>query len=589
MARDPICGMPLDAKDAKFKVQVRGRTYYFCREYCIHTFLEENRIAYFSMEIGLTDDIRTYSGGLGILAGDTIRSSADLKIPFVAVSLINKKGYLKQEITREGKQIEHPTEWTSSKFMNELPTQIMVQIEGREVRIKAWLYDHQSLTGGLVSILFLDTDVEGNAPEDREITSFLYGGDERYRLKQEIVLGMGGVKMLEASGFKVRKYHMNEGHSSLLTLELLRKNDMNPDKVRDLCIFTTHTPVEAGHDKFPYDLVQETMGEIVPLETLKGLGGQDRLNLTLLALNLSKYVNGVAKRHKDFSMKLFPGYHISAITNGVHSFTWTCDSFRKLYDKYLPGWANEPELLVRVGSIPDEEIWQAHMEAKEKLVDFVSEKTNVNLDRDILTLGFARRATAYKRPVLLFSDLGRLREINNKGRIQAIFAGKAHPKDLSGKQLIEEIYGHIEKLRNVIKIVYLEDYDMQMAAKLTSGVDVWLNTPLPPFEASGTSGMKAAHNGVINFSVLDGWWVEGCIEDVTGWAIGPSPREPIGEDERRHRELEDLYNKLEYLIISTFYKKRDNWIHMMKNSIGKVAYYFNSHRMMRRYVTEAYL
>jgi len=589
MARDPICGMPLDAKDAKFKVQVRGRTYYFCREYCIHTFLEENRIAYFSMEIGLTDDIRTYSGGLGILAGDTIRSSADLKIPFVAVSLINKKGYLKQEITREGKQIEHPTEWTSSKFMNELPTQIMVQIEGREVRIKAWLYDHQSLTGGLVSILFLDTDVEGNAPEDREITSFLYGGDERYRLKQEIVLGMGGVKMLEASGFKVRKYHMNEGHSSLLTLELLRKNDMNPDKVRDLCIFTTHTPVEAGHDKFPYDLVQETMGEIVPLETLKGLGGQDRLNLTLLALNLSKYVNGVAKRHKDFSMKLFPGYHISAITNGVHSFTWTCDSFRKLYDKYLPGWANEPELLVRVGSIPDEEIWQAHMEAKEKLVDFVSEKTNVNLDRDILTLGFARRATAYKRPVLLFSDLGRLREINNKGRIQAIFAGKAHPKDLSGKQLIEEIYGHIEKLRNVIKIVYLEDYDMQMAAKLTSGVDVWLNTPLPPFEASGTSGMKAAHNGVINFSVLDGWWVEGCIEDVTGWAIGPSPKEPIGEDERRHRELEDLYNKLEYLIISTFYKKRDNWIHMMKNSIGKVAYYFNSHRMMRRYVTEAYL
>jgi starch phosphorylase len=288
-------------------------------------------------------------------------------------------------------------------------------------------------------------------------------------------------------------------------------------------------------------------------------------------------------------MKLFPGYHISAITNGVHSFTWTCDSFRKLYDKYLPGWANEPELLVRVDSIPDEEIWRAHMEAKEKLMDFVSKKTNVNLDRGILTLGFARRVTAYKRPVLLFSDLGRLGEINNKGPIQAIFAGNAHPKDLSGKQLIEEIYGCIEKLRNVIKIVYLEDYDMQMAAKLTSGVDVWLNTPLPPFEASGTSGMKAAHNGVINFSVLDGWWVEGCIEDVTGWAIGPSPREPIGEDERRHRELEDLYNKLEYLIISTFYKKRDNWIHMMKNSIGKVAYYFNSHRMMRRYVTEAYL
>ncbi len=589
MARDPTCGMPLDERETRFKTEIRGRTYYFCSEYCKHTFLEGKKIAYFSMEIGFNDDISTYSGGLGVLAGDTIRSSADLKIPLVAVSLVSRKGYFKQELGGEGKQIEHPAEWTPSKFMNELPTEVKVQIQGREVEIKAWLYDHQSLTGGLVSILFLDTDVEGNTPEDRDITSFLYGGDERYRLKQEIVLGIGGVKMLEASGFKIRKYHMNEGHSSLLTLELLRENHMNPDKVRDLCIFTTHTPVEAGHDKFPYNIVQETMGEIVPLETLKRLGGQDRLNMTRLALNLSKYVNGVAKRHKDFSLKLFPGHHISAITNGVHSFTWTCDSFRKLYDKYLPGWANEPELLVRVDGIPDEEIWQAHMEAKGKLMDFVKQETNVDLDRDVLTLGFARRATAYKRPNLLFSDLEKLREINGKGRIQALFAGKAHPRDWSGKQLIEGIHGYIEKLRNVMKIVYLEDYDMQMAAKLTSGVDVWLNTPLPPLEASGTSGMKAAHNGVINLSVLDGWWIEGCVEGVTGWAIGPSPKEPIREDERRHQELEDLYNKLEYLIVPTFYKKRDDWIHMMENSIGKVAYYFNSHRMMRRYVTEAYL
>jgi len=589
MVRDPVCGMPLDEREKEFKTEVRGRTYHFCSEYCKRTFLEGERIAYFSMEIGLTDDIPTYSGGLGVLAGDTIRSSADLKIPLVAVTLISRKGYLKQEITREGKQIEHPAEWTPSKFMNELPTQVKVQIQGRKVRAKAWLYDHQSLTGGVVSILFLDTDVEGNTPEDREITSYLYGGDERYRLKQEIVLGIGGVKMLEASGFKVRKYHMNEGHSGLLTLELLRKNDMSLDKVRDLCIFTTHTPVEAGHDKFPYDVVQETMERVIPLEILKRLGGQDRLNMTRLALNLSKYVNGVAKRHKDFSLKLFPGHHISAVTNGVHSFTWTCDSIRRLYDKYLPGWANEPELLVRVDGIPDQEIWQAHMEAKEKLIDFVHKKTDVSLDRDALTLGFARRATAYKRPNLLFSDLEKLREINSKGRMQTIFAGKAHSKDWSGKQLIEKVYGYVKKLRNVMKIVYLEDYDMQMAAKLTSGVDVWLNTPLPPFEASGTSGMKAAHNGVINFSVLDGWWIEGCVEGVTGWAIGPSPEEPVKEDERRRRELEDLYNKLEYLIVPTFYKKRDNWIHMMENSIGKVAYYFNSHRMMRRYVTEAYL
>jgi starch phosphorylase len=230
MFRDPVCGMPLDEKEIEFKAKVRGRTYYFCRAYCKHAFLEEKRIAYFSMEIGLTDDIPTFSGGLGVLAGDTIRSCADLKIPLVAVSLLSKKGYVKQKITREGKQIDFPVEWTPSRFMNELSTQVKVQIQGRQVGIKAWLYDHQSLTGGLVSILFLDTDVEGNSPEDREITSFLYGGDDRYRLKQEIVLGIGGVRMLEASGFKIRKYHMNEGHSSLLTLELMRKeNGINPD------------------------------------------------------------------------------------------------------------------------------------------------------------------------------------------------------------------------------------------------------------------------------------------------------------------------------------------------------------------------
>jgi starch phosphorylase len=240
LVRDPICGMHLDEKETEFKTKVRGRTYYFCSDYCKHIFLEGERIAYFSMEIALTDDIPTYSGGLGVLAGDTIRSSADLKIPLVAVTLISRKGYLKQEITEEGKQIEYPAEWTPSKFMNQLPTHVKVPIQGREVRVKAWLYDHQSLTGGLVSILFLDTDVEGNTSEDREITSFLYGGDERYRLKQEIVLGIGGVKMLEASGFKIRKYHMNEGHSSLLTLELLRKNGMSLDKVRDLCMINFH-------------------------------------------------------------------------------------------------------------------------------------------------------------------------------------------------------------------------------------------------------------------------------------------------------------------------------------------------------------
>jgi len=589
MVRDPVCGMPVDAEKTEFKVDFWGIPYYFCSEYCMHSFLKGPKIAYFSMEIGIKSEIPTYSGGLGVLAGDTIRSAADLKIPLIAVTLISRKGYLRQEITEQGEQLEYPEEWNPSKFMKRLPTAITVKIGGREVKVGTWLYEHQSLTGGVVPVLFLDTDIEENSPEDRRITDFLYGGDERYRLKQEIVLGIGGVRILETMNFNVRKYHMNEGHSSLLTLELLKKNEMNAKKVKNLCVFTTHTPIESAFDKFPYNIVHELLGDDFPLEVLKKYGGEDMLNMTLLALNLSKYINGVTKIHMEYSRRLFPGYHIRAITNGIHPFTWTCQYFRKLFDKYIRGWANEPELLVRVDIIPNEEIWEAHVKAKNDLISFVNRKTGVEMDVETLTIGFARRATSYKRATLIFSDLEKLREANRKGRIQLIFAGKAHPKDKAGKDIIKEIYSYIAQLKNEIRIVYLENYNMEMAAKLTSGVDVWLNTPLPPLEASGTSGMKAAINGVINFSVLDGWWIEGCIEDVTGWAIGPPPHEPIREEERRKRELEDLYSKLEYLITPRFYEERDNWIGIMKGSIGKVAYYFNSHRMMRRYVTEAYL
>jgi starch phosphorylase len=356
-----------------------------------------------------------------------------------------------------------------------------------------------------------------------------------------------------------------------------------------MCVFTTHTPVAAAFDKFSYDLVQRLLGNELPLETLKKYGGQDRLNMTLLALNLSKFTNGVTEAHMEYSQKLFPGYHIYEVTNGVHSRTWTCEPFRKIFHKYIRGWTHEPELLVRADEIPDEEIWDAHIKAKRDLIEFVKTKTGTQLDEQTLTLGFARRATAYKRATLIFSDIDRLRRVRSNGDLQMIFAGKAHPRDQAGKQLIQEIYGHISQLKDQIKIVYLENYNMDMAAKLTSGVDVWLNTPLPPMEASGTSGMKAAHNGVLNFSVLDGWWVEGCIEGVTGWSIGPHHDEPVADDERKRREIEDLYGKLRYLILPTFYTDEDHWIDMMKKSIGKIANYFNSHRMMRRYVTEAYL
>lgn len=587
--KDPVCGMPLDPRKTEFKTQFLGKQYYFDSEYCMRSFGEGPRVAYFSMEIGVKSDMPTYSGGLGVLAGDVIRSSADLRIPLVAVTLVSKRGYLKQKIMPDGRQLEYPEEWEPSKFMKLLPATVTVKIGKRDVKVGVWVYDQESLSGGVVPVLFLTTDVDGNVQEDREITDLLYGGDDTYRLKQEIVLGIAGVKILEALNINVKKYHMNEGHSSLLTLELLNRNEMNADRVKNLCVFTTHTPVEAAFDKFSYDLVSRVLGSEVPQDVLKKYGGSDRLNMTLLALNLSKYTNGVTEAHMEYSRKLFPGYHIQEITNGVHSYTWTCQRFRQLFDAYIRGWANEPELLVRVDEIPNEELWEAHIRAKQDLLDFIYEKAGARMDVGTLTVGFARRATEYKRATMMFSDVEKLEEVERQGRIQLIFAGKAHPRDEMGKRLIRDIYRYIDRLKSDIQMVYLENYNMEMAGKLTSGVDVWLNTPLPPYEASGTSGMKAAHNGVINFSVLDGWWIEGYVEDLTGWAIGPPPNQAVSEEERRKRELADLYNKLEYVIIPKFYKERDSWIRMMKNSIGKVAYYFNSHRMMRRYATDAYI
>jgi len=549
--------------------------------------LKGQKIAYFSMEVGLASEIPTYAGGLGTLAGDAIRSGADLKLPLVAVTLISKRNYFKQKLDANGRQSEQPREWNPEKLLVLLPNEVYVQIEGRSVKVKAWLYKYKSVTGGVVPVIFLDTDHDGNVPEDREITFYLYGGNERYRLKQEAILGFGGVRMLDALGFKVRKYHMNEGHSSFLSVELLRKFGMDTEKVRELCVFTTHTPVDAGHDKFNYGLVSEVL-ETVDLEPLKKYGGAEILNMTCLALNLSNYVNGVAKRHQEISSKMFAGYEIHAVTNGVHSFTWTGESYRKVYDKYLPGWAIEPELLAKVDIIPDCDIWAAHEEQKQILIDYANLTAGSSLSSDIFTLGFARRATEYKRPTLLFSNLERLRTISQKGKVQAIFAGKAHPRDEGGKKLIEQIYSFGRQLKGDVEIVYLEDYSMDIAAKMVGRVDVWLNTPFRPMEASGTSGMKAAHNGVINFSVLDGWWAEGWIENLTGWAIGPHSAESDNE-ETTLMEAEDLYNKLEYVITPMFYDRRDEWVKMMKNSIGKIAYYFNSHRMMRRYVIDAYL
>ncbi len=587
--RDPICGMPVDPAKAAYSVEVRGVTYYFSSELCRDTFVDGEKIAYFSMEIGLESDIPTYSGGLGVLAGDVIRSSADLLIPMVAVTLVNRKGYVRQRLTPEGDQVDLPDEWDPKKHMRELSRRVTVRIGDANVTIRAWLYDYWSPVGGLVPVLFLDTDLPENAPEDRGITDHLYGGDQECRLKKAIVLGIGGARMLTALDIKVGKYHINESHSSLLTLELLRRPGMDEEKVQTHCIFTTHTPVAVAFEKFPRDMVVHLLEGEVPPELLDRYIARGGLALATLAFRLSRYINGVTTAHMNFSRQLFPGFHIRAVTNGVHPHTWTSVPFRNLYDRYISGWAQEPELLARVDTIPREEIRHAHQQAKQALVNYVKEKNNVDLDPRALTIGFARRAAAYKRATLLFSDLDRLREASRKGAIQLVFSGKAHPTDVAGKKEIRAIHDAMHDLEGEVTGVYLENYTMDIAGLMTAGVDVWLNTPLPPYEASGTSGMKAALNGVVNFSILDGWWIEGWIEGTTGWAIGPGPGAKVSEAERLREALQDLYSKLEYLIVPTYYRWEDEWTTIMRSSIAKIAYFFNTHRMMRRYATEAYL
>jgi starch phosphorylase len=582
-------------------------------------FIHEPRIAYFSMEMALRDDIPTYSGGLGVLAGDTMRSGADLDLPLIAVTLVSRAGYFRQELDPLGRQKEHPAFWDPAQRAVALGAKVVVEIEAREVWVRGWLYVLEGHMGGAQPVVLLDTDLDENDPRDREITHFLYGGDRAYRLKQEIVLGIGGVRMLHALGVRVRQFHMNEGHAALLALELLRRSARSTQeagagnspydiaRVRELCNFTTHTPVEAGHDQFPYDLVQRVLGDFIDHGELKKLAGEERLNMTRLALNLSEYVNGVAKRHAEVSRQMFPGYRVRAVTNGVHPYTWTCPSFRQVYDAFLPGWCHEPELLVRVDQIPDDKIWAAHQRAKQALIDKVQALCGTRLSSDLPIVGFARRMTAYKRPDLLFADLDRLRGIAKRRPFQIVLAGKAHPHDEGGKQLIELLHAHLRALADSVPMAFLPDYGMALSQLLVSGVDVWLNTPLRPLEASGTSGMKAAFNGVPNLSVLDGWWIEGCIEGVTGWAIGRqsetdqtcAPSSCIEgvtglaiESASASGDADDaaaLYDKLENKVLPLYGKNVDGWIAVMKGAIGKNAYFFNSHRMMRRYATEAYI
>jgi starch phosphorylase len=545
------------------------------------------------MEIAVSPEIHTYSGGLGILAGDAARAAADLALPMVFVTLMSRSGYLRQQLDAVGHQADAPDPWYPQDFAEPLPTMVAVPIGGRSVWVRPWLYVLSCPTGGVAPILLLDTDLSENDSADRGIVGRLYGGDVELRLKQEIVLGIGGEMLLRALGFEIATYHLNEGHAALLALSLLRHHPQSGagaeggfrydvHEVREHCVFTTHTPVEAGHDRFDYDLVGRLLGDFIDLAVVRRLAGDGSLNMTRLALNLSSFVNGVAERHQETTTRMFPGHPIRAITNGVHPATWVHPAFARLFGSLGEHWPHEPELLGRADLLSDESIRAAHAEARSELLATIRQVTGVSFDPDMPILGFARRMTSYKRPHLLFDDLDRLTAIARHQPLQVVFAGKAHPHDDGGKALIARIHDDIQRLRGSVPVAFLPGYDFLLAQKLVSGTDVWLNTPEPPYEASGTSGMKAALNGVPSLSVLDGWWVEGCIEGVTGWAIGAESDVPDTHGKA-------LLDKLEGVVLPLFYRDLAGWARVMKGAISKVGAVFTSHRMMRRYAAEAYL
>jgi glycogen phosphorylase len=606
--RDPVCGMP-SIEGRGTLLERAGERLWFCSEFCRQEFLKhprtygaepdhelpavdmaKRRIAYFTMEVALKNEIPTYSGGLGVLAGDTLRSCADLAIPIVAVSLVHRRGYFRQEI-RGGWQHEHEASWIPARFAAELVPRVSVSIERRHVRIRAWRYDIVGSNGSAVPVFLLDTDVEDNEAQDRVITDRLYGGDERHRLMQEVVLGVGGVRLLRAVGCtNLQTFHLNEGHAALAPLELLRAGDVssgwNFHAVRSRTVFTTHTPVAAGHDQFDRGLMSQVLGDLIPGDVLEMLGGRDRVNMTQIALNVSHYVNGVALRHREVSSDLFPRYEIHQITNGVHVGTWASPAIRALFDRRIPGWCDDPCMLRNALALPPSEVWDAHQDAKRALLDVVSERTGIHLKGDVLTLGFARRATAYKRLDLVFSDLEALRTIASQRPLQFVFAGKAHPKDEPGKRAIQAILEAARSLEREIPIVYVTEYDLELARTIIAGVDVWINTPLRPLEASGTSGMKAALNGVPSFSVLDGWWREGCIEGVTGWSIGNA--DPSADHNANWSDATDFYRKLRDTVAPRFYDDRPAWSRIMRQAIALNGSFFNTHRMVRQYVQHAY-
>lgn len=554
--------------------------------------ISDREVAYFSMEIALAKALPTYSGGLGMLAGDSLRSAADTGVSLVAVSLVHRHGYFEQHLNASGQQTESDVVWSPETTLPSANQTVTIQMQGRDITLCAWRFDVVGVTGHIIPVFLLDADVEGNDPWDRHLTDHLYGGDTYYRLCQETILGLGGIHLLRALGCQPKVCHMNEGHAALLTIGLLEARlapaslntatEADAEAIKQQCVFTTHTPVPAGHDKFGLDQMMHVLGpERSSAIERFGCLHNELLNMTYLALRFSRYVNGVSMLHGQVSQQMFPEYPVHAITNGVHAATWLSGPFQELFDKEIPAWRHDNQYLRSVYGVESEVIHATHALSKHRLFATVKSRTNVDLDPNVLTLGFARRVATYKRASLLLHSPERLAEIANRvGGLQILMAGKAHPADNAGKGLIRDIFTAAAKLQSSkLRILYLENYDWELGEQLTSGVDVWLNTPLRPYEASGTSGMKAALNGVPSLSVMDGWWIEGCAENITGWCIENS------EDEAT--QADRLYQKLENDVIP-LYADKVRWAEMRRHCIAINGTFFNTQRMLGQYVLNAY-
>lgn len=552
-------------------------------------------IAYFSMEIAIDISLPTYSGGLGVLAGDTIRGAADLGVPMVAVTLLHRKGYVRQSLSERGDQLEAPEQWEPEQLLVRCQPLVEVPLKDRMIRVQAWKRIEVGVTGHSVPIIFLDTDVVENSPEDRRITDSLYGGDHGLRLVQELVLGVGGWRMLRALGYPPETIcHMNEGHAAFLLLDQIPEAGC-PDtegrcqELRHRTVFTTHTPVPAGHDLFSVDHLAAVLSP-EHLQRASQVVEHGQLNMTRLAMRFSGTVNAVSRKHMDVTKAMFPDAEVYGITNGVHAVRWTSPPFAQLFDTFVPGWRQRSEQLRQAALIPVEDIQQAHRECRDSFLQAIESKVGMPFGGAGIIIGFARRSTEYKRPLLIFNDLGRLQRMAERfGPINFVFAGKAHPRDEWGKQLIRAVHELGSKSGDLIRVAFLPNYDTQLAAQMVAGVDVWLNTPRAPLEASGTSGMKCALNGVPSLSIADGWWLEGGVQGVTGWIVKSGLNEGgVAPMEQDHADAQALYTQLEECVLPTFFHNHMAFGEVMRHAIALNGSFFNTHRMVDQYRVMAY-